>query len=223
MLPAMARFQDNREQLRSAMRRAMSLSAFGIAPIMATLAVVATPLVTIVFTEKWLPCVPFMQFCCIAYALWPIHTSNLQSLNALGRSDVFLRLEAIKMLINILILVVTAFVFKNLYLVAGGLVIAGILSIFVNAYPMKRLLGYGPLSQIRDVCPAYVLSVLCAAVAFTPSLVLANPWLLIFCETVIMVGLYGLLAWAFRVPAFAEIRAIVRERFFPERSDRHEN
>jgi O-antigen/teichoic acid export membrane protein len=217
MLPAMARFQDDKKQLRLAMSKAMSLSAFGIAPIMATLAIVATPLVAVVFTEKWLPCVPFMQLCCVAYALWPIHTSNLQSLNALGRSDVFLKLEFIKMLINIVILAITALVLRNLYLVAGGLVIAGILSVFVNAYPMKRILGYGPLSQIRDVLPAYVLSALCAAIAFTPSLVLANPWLLICCETVIMIGLYCLLAWAFKMPAFAEIRAIVRERFFSGR------
>jgi O-antigen/teichoic acid export membrane protein len=224
MLPAMARFQDDKQQLKSAMSRAMSVSTFGIAPIMATLAVVATPLVTIVFGEKWLPCVPFMQLFCVAYALWPIHTSNLQSLNALGRSDVFLKLEIIKTLISIAVLAIAALVFKDIYLVAGGLIITGILNIFVNSWPMKRILGYGPLLQLRDVAPAYILSAVCAAAAFTPSLVLSNPWLLVICETVIMVGLYCLLAWLFRVPAFKEVGGILKERFFsPEKREDQES
>ena len=66
------------------------------AALMAGLAAVARPLVSLLLTDKWLPCVPFLQICCIDFAFYPIHTANLQAINAMGRSDVFLKLEIIK-------------------------------------------------------------------------------------------------------------------------------
>ena len=55
---------------------------------MVGLVVTAEPLVKLLLTDKWLPCVPFLQIFCAGYALWPIHTANLQAMNALGRSDI---------------------------------------------------------------------------------------------------------------------------------------
>lgn len=96
MLPAYAKNQENRPVVKQIMRRALVSSSFIVFPAMAGLAVIAEPLVLLLLTEKWLMCVPFIQIFCAVYALWPIHTANLQAINAIGRSDIFLKLEVVK-------------------------------------------------------------------------------------------------------------------------------
>jgi O-antigen/teichoic acid export membrane protein len=224
MLPMMARFQDNKEQLQVTIRRTLSVSVFVISPVMTTIAVVAAPLITIIFTEKWIACVPFMQMCCIACLFTPLHRSNLQAFNAIGRSDIFLKLEIVKVIVNLALLAIAVLFFKNLYAVAAALIVAGALSVFINAYPAKRLLGYGPIAQIRDVLPAYALSALCATVALPVALVIANPWLLLAGQTVIIMGLYCLFARAFKMSAFSFVWTLIKDRFFSsDRSERQES
>ena len=92
MLPTLSAHQDDIKRVKEMMRRAIKTSSFMIFPMMIGMAVVAEPLVKIVLTDKWLPAVPFLQIFCISYALMPIHTANLQAINAMGRSDIFLRL-----------------------------------------------------------------------------------------------------------------------------------
>jgi teichuronic acid exporter len=118
MLPVLASQQDNRPRVKDMMRRAIVTSSFVIFPMMVGLAVTAEPLVKLLLTDKWLPCVPFLQIFCASYALMPIHTANLQAINALGRSDIFLKLEIIKKIVGLSILGVT--VFYGVYAIALG-------------------------------------------------------------------------------------------------------
>lgn len=98
MLSAVAHLQTDVSLVKSLIRRALKSSTFLIVPSMTLFAVVAKPVVFILLGEKWLPCVPFLQMYCFVYALLPIHTTNLQALNGMGRSDLFLKLELIKKL-----------------------------------------------------------------------------------------------------------------------------
>ena len=100
LFPAMSQFQDDRERVKQMTRRAIQISSYIMWPMMIGFAVVAEPFVSLVLTDKWLPCVPFIRIFCFTYGLYPIHTANLQAINALGRSDLFLRLEIIKKRMN---------------------------------------------------------------------------------------------------------------------------
>lgn len=96
LLPTMSNAQDDRERVKQMTRRAIKTSTYVMAPLMMGLAFCAEPIVRIVLTDKWLPCVPFLRVFCITYMFWPVHTANLNAINAMGRSDWFLRLEVIK-------------------------------------------------------------------------------------------------------------------------------
>lgn len=100
MLPALSKEQDNKERVKSMMRRSIVTSSFVIFPLMAGLAAVAEPLISLVLTDKWLPCVPYLRVYCFIFAFYPINTANLQALNAQGRSDQFLKLEIIKKMLR---------------------------------------------------------------------------------------------------------------------------
>ncbi len=165
MLPALASQQDNVEQVKKMMRRGIVTSSFIIFPTMVGLAVVAKPLVSIILTDKWLLCVPFLQIFCISYALWPIHTANLQAINAMGRSDIYLRLEIAKKVVGMIILVIS--LFYGVYGIAVGTLIAGIVSTFINSYPNKKLLNYSYLEQMKDIMPSFIISVLMGVITYS--------------------------------------------------------
>ena len=90
LFPAMSSEQENRERVRDLTRRTIKISSYIMWPMMMGLSACAEPLVSILLTDKWLPCVPFMRIFCITYAFYPVHTANLNAIKALGRSDIFL-------------------------------------------------------------------------------------------------------------------------------------
>lgn len=158
LLPSLSVYQDNRPQMKKFMRRAISTSSFLITPMMAGLAVLAHPLIQILLGEAWLPCVPFVQACCFTYAFYPIHTTNLTAINAVGRSDLFLKLEIIKSSYGLAILIVFFLYFRTPIGIAYGAMCSAVISSVVNAFPNKKQIDYGYLEQIRDIMPSIVLS-----------------------------------------------------------------
>jgi len=165
MLPAMSAKQDEPGQVKTIMRRSVTLSAFIIFPMMAGLAGVAEPMVRLLLTEKWLPCVPFLQIYCFTMAFYPVHSCNLQAINAMGRSDIFLKLEIIKKAMGVTALVIATVCFKTPLAIALTGVVTTIISCFINAGPNRKLVNYSYREQIRDVLPSMATSVImCGAV-----------------------------------------------------------
>ena len=198
MLPVLSEQQDDQQRMKQMMRRSVMISSFLVLPMMAGLAAVAEPLIHLLLTDKWLPCVPFLQIICIDFAFYPIHTANLQAINAMGRSDVILKLEVIKKAYGLAILAVTALVFRSVYAIAWGAVASTLLSAAVNASPNKKLLNYGYLEQMKDVLPSAAMAL---GMFFAVSLVgrLALPALpLLMIEVVAGVAVYGGLALLFK-------------------------
>lgn len=165
MLPAMSERQDNKNNVKSLMRNSISISAYIIFPMMAGLAAVAEPLVKVLLTDKWLPCVPYMQIYCFTLAFYPVHSCNLQAINAMGRSDLFLKLEIIKKTYGIIVLAIAVFCFDSPIAIAMTGVITTGLGWLVNAYPNKKLINYSYFEQICDIVPSFVMSlVMCGGV-----------------------------------------------------------
>lgn len=156
ILPALSEYQDDRYRVKEMVRKAMSLSSFLVFPLMIGMAVCAEPIISLFLTDKWLPCVPYLQILCLSYMLWPIHTANLQAINALGRSDIYLKLEIIKKIVGIISLLISL-PFGVVVMVYMKL-ITGIISTFVNSYPNKKLLNYSYIHQFFDLLPALLMS-----------------------------------------------------------------
>lgn len=199
MLSAVSRLQCDAAQVKRLVRRALKTSTFLIAPSMALFAVCAEPVVRILLGEQWLPAVPFLQMYCVVYMLLPIHTTNLQALNGMGRSDLFLKLELIKKAYGLANLLVMAFVFQDVYLMVGSYILTGVVSTFVNAWPNKRVIGYSYLEQARDICPAFLLAVVAGVLAWCVGFVGLPDVATILLQTLVMASAYLGLAGAFRV------------------------
>lgn len=155
MLVTFSRLQDDVALLKRAVRRSIKMATFFYAPSMACLACVASPLICILLSDKWLPAVPYLQVFCVYYSLWPIHTLNLHAMNAMGRSDLYLILELIKVPIGVVLLALAILLFQDPLAIAWGSALHGLLCTIVNAYPNKRLLDYSYREQMEDCAPNY--------------------------------------------------------------------
>ena len=210
MLSAVSRVQDDKARVKRLARRGLKTSTFLIVPAMGAFALVARPLVVLLLGEKWLPAVPFLQMYCLIYAFLPIHTTNLQVLNGMGKSDVFLRLEVIKKGIGVAMLCVTAFVIHDLNAIVVGYIINNVISTFINAEPNRKVIGYSYLEQVRDICPAFALTAASAAVAYPLALLGLPSLALILLQVLAMGAAYLLIARLLGVEELAYLLANAR-------------
>ena len=127
------------------------------APLMMGLAFCAEPIVGLVLTDKWLPCVPFLRIFCITYMFYPIHTANLNAIKAMGRSDLFLKLEIVKKVVGMLLLLST--MWFGVMAMAYSLLLSSVLSQIINSWPNRKLLNYGYIEQLKDILPGIGLAV----------------------------------------------------------------
>lgn len=211
LLPTMSSYQDDRVRLKQMTRRAIVTSSYVIVPLMACLAALAKPLVLVLLGEKWLPCVPFIQICCITYSFWPIHTSNLSAINAVGRSDVFLKLELIKKSVGISVLCLFIYLFRTPIGIATTGAATALIGAFINAHPNKRLLNYGYFEQMRDVVPSYILSITIGGIIYYLTNLSLNPWLQLILYPLIGVGLYFSVSKILHLECFEYLISLIKE------------
>ena len=197
MLPAMSREQENRARVKEITRKSISLGAFIMCPMMAGLAVCAEPIVTLLLTEKWLPCVPYLQIYCFTMAFLPIHSCNLQAINAVGRSDIFLKLEIIKKAMGLTTLAIAVIFFDTPIAIAATGIVTTLISSFINAHPNKKLIGYSYLEQIKDMLPAVLTSTLMGALVYLVNFLELSCWVSLLIQIPLGVITYALLSLAF--------------------------
>ena len=135
-----------------------------IMPMMMGLAVCAEPVIRILLTEKWLPCVLYMRVFCFGYAFYPIHTANLNAIKAMGRSDLFLTLEVIKKIVGVTAIAIS--MWFGVEWMAYSLLITTVLSQIINSFPNRKLLNYSYIHQVKDMLPQIILSAFMGAVVF---------------------------------------------------------
>ena len=157
LLPTMSKAQDDTVVVKNMTRRAIKTSTYIIMPFMVGLAVCAEPLVSLILTDKWLLCVPFLRIFCFSYAFYPIHTANLNAIKAMGRSDLFLKLEIIKKVVGLTSILIT--MWWGVMAMAYSLLITSISSQIINSWPNRKLLKYSYIDQIKDMLPQILLSI----------------------------------------------------------------
>ena len=200
LLPAMSAEQDDKNRVRAMTRRAISISTYVMMPMMMGLAVCAEPIVRLVLTEKWLPCVPFLRVFCFTFSFWPVHTSNLNAIQALGRSDLFLKLEIIKKIIGLVAVLITMKI--SVMAMAYSLLVTSVLSQIINSWPNKKLLAYNYLAQLKDMFPQIALSCIMGGCVYCIQFIGLNDVLTLVLQVVAGIVVYTLLSKLFKIESF---------------------
>lgn len=211
LFPAMSSEQDNKVRIRNLTRRAIKTSSYVMWPMMMGLSACADSLVTILLTEKWLPCVPFLRIFCITYAFYPIHTANLNAIKAMGRSDIFLRLEIIKKAIGLMLLLVT--MRHGVMAMAYSLLVSSLASQIINSWPNRKLLNYHYGEQIRDIMPSIVLSAVMFLIVWSMRVLQLNMIVTFMLQVIVGLIIYVGCSILFRIDSFEYLFSILKDRF----------
>ena len=212
LLPAMSADQDDKTRLKRMMRSSIMLSAFILFPMMAGLAGVAEPLISLMLTDKWLPCLPYLRIYCFTLAFSPVHTCNLQTINAMGRSDIFLKLEIIKKAMGITALVIAVFCFDSPLAIAMTGAVTTLISCFINAYPNKALVNYSYFEQMKDILPSFLMSVAMLGVVLAVELLGLSSFVTMLLQIAVGVVVYFALAAIFRPEPFRLLVQLLRSK-----------
>ncbi len=156
LFPAMSRTQDDAIRLKSMTRRSIKTTAYIVWPCMIGLVVCATPLIEFLLTETWLETVPYVRLFCISYAFVPMQTANQNTMKALGRSDIFLKLQTVGKVVGLITIFIT--MQFGVLAIAMGTVFAAIFETFLKMSPNKKLIDYGYLEQLKDIFPSALLA-----------------------------------------------------------------
>lgn len=151
--PVLSEKQDNKDDLANSNRRLIQIMSGVISPLLVGLAIVAEPLVHIILTDKWLPCVPFLRVCCIFYWLTCIYNAYLTSYKAIGNSGLALKIELIDDIIGIILIV--CFFRISVMAIAIVTVISRIAAFFVCWYITKNIFNVPIRNQISDSLTAH--------------------------------------------------------------------
>lgn len=159
-LPVFSTVADQREKLVAALRLSLRVAIFVFVPCMIGIAVVAKPLITMLYGARWTPAAPLLSILAVSATFWPLHVLNLAAIGAQGRSDLIFRLELIKRLVSIALIVACSP--GGPIAIAWAVLASSLFAVVINTWYTHKLLDYGALVQLRDQAGTLLLSLFAA-------------------------------------------------------------
>ena len=209
MLPAMADVQDNLERIRKIMVKLLEVTTYILVPCLIGVAAIAPNLIKVLLTDKWINCVPFLQVFCISFVFYPIYTANLSAFKAVGKSDVYLKMEIVKKIIGFSILMLS--VRFGPFIMAITFLIERFLEVFIDSFPSKKLLNFSIIKQLKIVRANYLISIIMGiCVYFIGYFVKINLICLVFLQIISGILIYILLSVIFKNNTFNYLMNIVK-------------
>ena len=219
MFPMMAASQKDTQQMKNMMRRVIQTSTFFVFPLLGGLLMVAEPFITVLLTEKWVPCVPYMKIACLTNMMMPLQTANLEIPKAMGRGDFVVKVNLYKKILFAVSLAVIPF---GVWWIAVSLFVVSVFSLVINAWPNGELIQYSLLQQLWDIRENIGATlVMCAAVHVTGMLPV-GPHLILLLQICAGTVVYAILALTMRPPAVEFIFRTAGEWLAARRGNREE-
>ena len=210
LFPTLSKEQDDKEKVKVMTRRSIKVSTYIMAPMMMGLIFTASNVIVFILTEKWLPSVPFLILFCISYMFYPIHTANLNAIKALGRSDLFLRMEILKKIVGMILLLAT--MNYGVLAMACSMPVSTMCSMVINSYPNKELLEYSYFDQIKDIAPSILLALgMGICVYFIPFLIHGSTVFVLMIQIMAGILLYIGGSILFKNDSFYYLLSIVKQ------------
>ncbi|MDB5060856.1 MAG: capsule biosynthesis protein CapK [Mucilaginibacter sp.] len=154
--PMFAEISEDTKQLKNVYKRLIQQVLFWNAPVLVLLSVIAEPLFKFLLTDKWLPAVPYFKILCISGIMYPLHAYNLNILKVLGKSTLFLKIEIIKKILCItIVLIIIQF---GMYGLLYFQLFFNFIAYYINSIYSGKLISYPVQEQIKDILPTLTLA-----------------------------------------------------------------
>lgn len=221
LMPILSRMQEDRQAVKDTVRKAIQISSTVLFPALIGLAVCGESVITLILTEKWLPCVPYLRCLCIALMIKPLQTANFQGLLAIGRSDVYLRVQMAQKTVGVFVILVTALLFDSVLLIAAGEIVAYVIFELINIRPNRVYLNYTFSEHIADFLPQLLVALVMGGAVFLIGTLRGPGFFTLVLQVAIGAAVYIALSAILRLPPFLFLlRFLLQKRKKPE--DQHD-
>lgn len=188
IFPIMSKEQENVESVKNMTRKSIKVGSYVLWPMMIGLASCSDNLIRLLLTEKWIPAIPYLKIFCVTCAFYPIHAFNLNAIKALGRSDIFLKLEIIKKVVGLIIILIA--MRYGVYVIALSTIISSVVSQIINSYPNNKLMNYRYIDQLKDLAPSAILSIIMGIIVYCVNYIGLNTILTLIVQVILGIIIY---------------------------------
>lgn len=207
LFPAMSDLSEDIAQVKALAKRSIQVLSYIIFPALFGLAAVMKPLILLLYTDRWAECIPYAQILSIGLSIGVFGIIPLQTIKAIGRSDVILKLEFIKKPVYVLLLLIGVRI--NVLAIAVTMLLYDTYGTFVNMLQMKKHIGYGILEQIRDIFPSLALTCVMASAVYVIPMV-GGLALTLVIKVAAGVGIYAVGSVVLKLDAFVYLKNLIR-------------
>lgn len=210
LFSAMSSSQDNVESIKSMARRTLKVSTYIMSPLMIGLAVCAPSIIRLLLTDKWIFCVPFVRVFCIYYMFYPVFTVNLNAINAMGRSDLFLKIEIVKKAVGVAILLSS--MWFGVWVMACFMLLENVAEQIIDSFPNRKLISYSYFTQLKDILPNVFLAVFMGVCVYFVRYLNLVYWVLLIIQVLLGAIIYILGSFLFKLESFVYLFDIWKNR-----------
>lgn len=213
MFPTLSHYQDDKKRLITISSLSVRFTSFFLCPLMVGMAATANQLIPWMLTESWNMCIPYLQLYCITYLFQPIQSVNIKIIQAIGRSDISLKIELVKKTFGLIALVGAIVIFNTPFAVAASFSVMSFFALLINAFPCKKLVGYGLGRELLDLLPSLLLSLAMGVVVIFVPLIGLSYFLTLLLQVVIGLVVYVSGAWVLRFEQLKYIIKFLKSKF----------
>ena len=210
LFSAMASSQDNVDIVKSMARRTLKVSTYIMSPLMIGLAVTAPSVIKLLLTDKWLFCVPYLRVFCIYYMFYPIFTVNLNAINAMGRSDLFLKIEIVKKVVGFSVLFSS--MWFGVWVMACCLLIENLSEQIIDSFPNRKLINYSYFAQMKDILPNILLAVFMGVCVYFVHFLNIAYWAQLIIQIILGAFIYITGSFIFKLESFTYLLDMWKKR-----------
>lgn len=205
--PVLSNIQDDKTRMVAVYRRIIKMTMFVTAVSTLFLGAVSEPLIYCLIGPKWHDAAVYLPFICAYGSLYPLHAINLNMLQVLGRSDLFLGLEILKRILSLAPLLLGALVGIIPMLVAE--LFAGIIAYFLNSYYSGKLVGYSSWMQIKDFYPSYEIGLIIAFSVYCLKFLPMSFFVILPLQIVLGLSVFMMICHFRNIEEYGELKNIV--------------
>jgi teichuronic acid exporter len=211
--PVLSQLQNQPTSLKHGYKKVITSTMIVSFVLMIGMAAIAEPLVITLIGEKWRTSVGYLQLLCFVGMLYPLHGINLNMLKVKGRTDLLLKLEVIKKLLSIPVIIVG--VVYGIKWMLVGLILNSLIAYFLNSNWSGKLINYSSFEQLRDILPSFYVAITAAVIVLiTGRLLLQYDHVI---QLFVQIALGAIIVFAlcelFKINSYLNLKEIVRDKF----------
>lgn len=212
LYPIQCKNQNNDILLKETLLQYISMSSYLVFAVMVYIASNTESLVNILLTAKWAPIIPILRLLAIAYMFTSVTVLNNQILNVKGRSDLYLKVEILKKILGVIILV-SSLPF-GVYVMCIGILIYNILDMILVIIFAKKVVNISFIKQIQSLMPLSTVIVAAGIVSYMLAEVLVNIYFKFIIGTLAYIIMLFVLSYIFKIKEYAYLYNLAKSYLY---------